>query len=256
MNAGGKKRRAPRGARRPLAVDEEPTVTDAEVVTLARRQSVPVAMLAGLKQSLITEDIERLLAESAAPVVARTRTFEEWINGVDIHAQQLAQKREASDTAHALMKNHVEIVYSVLAIAEKANQVELAKLQTELAKLKIRDEMQERNALRELRLDTQRLLEQKRQEKLREPEPPPPLPERERVLHEHRQDRQARTRAGREHVEDFLQEVALVCESRASIHERALQLRNILSAFEMGDEELPADARWILEMSEKLRDAS
>jgi hypothetical protein len=57
-------------------------------------------------------------------------------------------------------------------------------------------------------------------------------------------------------LDDFLDEVRSVCGSRASIHERALRLRNLLDVFELDEECLPADARWILQAAERTRNAT
>ena len=208
-----------------------------------------------LKQPLITEDIQRLIVEASAPVEDRPRTFSEWCNGEDVREKQLAKKIQAGRTANVLVKQRAEFMASVSEIAKKADDFRHERLEAQLAELELQDRIAERTSLRDVRLATQRAIEVGKHRKLLEPERTPES-ERERTLDEYRRDRQARARVGRELLDDFLREVHLVCESRASIHERALQLRNVLAAFEMDEESLPADARWILKTSEKLRDGA
>ena len=208
-----------------------------------------------LQKLLVADDIKQLLAEATAPVEDRLRTITEWWNDVDIREQQRAKKIQAGRTANVLATQRVELMNSANQMVLMAVNLRRQTLEAELAELKLAEEIAARKALRDLRLRTQRVIEEAKHRKLLEPAAPP-RPERERILEEHRRDRLARTQAGQEMLTDFLNEVRLVCDSRASIHERALQIRNLLSAFEIDEESLPADARWILKTSEKIRDAS
>lgn len=223
---------------------------------LVRRAPASTAMtFPELQQPLITEDIRRLIAEASAPVEDRLRTFSEWWKDENVREKQLAKKIQAGRMANVLVKQSAEFMASVSELAKKADDFRRERLEARLAELELQDRIAERTSLRDVRLATQRAIETGRHRKLLEPETSPKS-ERQRVLADHRRDRQARVRAGRTMLTDFLNEVHIVCDSRASIHERALQIRNLLAAFEMDEESLPVDARWILRTAEKIRDAS
>ena len=208
-----------------------------------------------LQKLLVADDIRQLLAEATAPVEDRLRTLTEWWNDVDIREQQLAKKIQAGRTANVLAVQRVELMNSANQMVLMAVNLRRQALEAELAELKLAEEIAARKALRDLRLHTQRVIEEAKHRKLLEPAASP-TSERDRVLDEHRRDRQAQVRAADEMLRDFMNEVHLACESRASIHERALRIRNLLSVFEMDDESLPADAKWILRTAERLRDVS
>ena len=223
---------------------------------LVRREPSSMAMtFPDLQKLLVADDIKQLLAEATAPIEDRFPTLWEWWNDIDIRQEQLANKIRAGRTANVLAAQRVALMESANKMVAMAINQRRQALEAELAELKLKEEIAERHALRDLRLQTQRAIEEAKHRKLLEP-PKTPIPVRDRVLDEHRLDRQAQVRAADEMLRDFLSEVRLACESRASIHERALRIRNLLSVFEMDEESLPADARWILTTAERLRDAS
>ena len=204
-------------------------------------------------------DINQLLDEATTPITDRRRTFFEWLRGIDPRAEQIARKMAAAKTADELVVQrtvlfkHLQQMVTAMADAEVATlEAQIKVQQARLVALELEDKINERLALRDVRLQVQRAVEAKR---LRE-HTETGVSERERVLEEHRENRQARLRASDEMLQDFLGEVRQVCDSRASIHERALRLQNLLSVFEMPEDALPADAVWILKASERIRDAS
>lgn len=242
-----------------VSPEESPSSpVEPEIVALASTAPLPALSAPELDQPLMTPAIKQLVDEAAAPVVGRRRTLSEWLNDVDIREKQLAHKIQAGRTAVVLVQQRTELIAAVGEMVRTASGIRRQILEDHLAELRLQDEIVEHVAVRNGRLRTQIALEQERQRQLLEPPaPPPPQPsERDLVLAEHRQDRLDRAKAGDQMLEDFLREVHLICESRAGIHERALRLRNLLDVFEIDEESMPADARWILRTSEKFRDAS
>lgn len=242
----------------PQSSGSESVVVEPEILPAASSATLPALSAPELDQPLVTPAIKQLVDEAAAPIVDRCRTLSEWFNDVDIREKQLAQKIQAGRTAVVLVQQRTELIAAVGEMVRTASGIRRQILEDHLAELRLQDEITEHTVLRDGRIRTQIALEQERQRQLLEPPaPPPPQPfERDLVLAEHRQERLGRAKAGDQMLEDFLREVHLICESRASIHERALRLRNLLDVFEIDEESMPADARWILRTSEKLRDVS
>jgi hypothetical protein len=231
------------------------TPTSQSLALAPRAPAAAPNVFPGLKQELITDGIRQLMAEASAPIEYRFPTFSQWWNNENVRQKQIAEKIAAGQAATTLLRQRIDCMALVSEITKRADEFRRERIAAQLADQELQDQIAERQALREVRLATQCALEAQKHQKLLEPAPTAQS-ERELVLAEYREDRQARTRAGRELLEDFLREVQLVCDSRTSIHARALQLRNVLSAFEMDEESLPADARWILTTAEKLRDGA
>jgi len=244
----------------------------AGAVSRRPQTSAALANFPTLKQLLSGADLQRLLLDASSPIEYRSRSFLEWFNDVDVVNEQLQKKFWAGDAAEALMEQRLEFVDTLMKAARRVEAFHRERLEAELDALKLEDEINELLALRSIRLATKVAQEVKQYQKALESdrptqEPPrqeaappkrtkPVKPERERVLDELRRDRKARVNAADQMLEDFLREVAIVSGSRASIHERALQIRSLLEVFEQDEESLPGDARWILHVAERRRDAS
>jgi hypothetical protein len=227
-----------------------------ETAALAKRAgSSATTSFPELRQELIPDGIRQLMAEASAPIEYRSPTLVEWWNDEDVREKQMSGKISAGHAANTLLRQRIDCMALVSEITKRADEFRRERIAAQLADLELQDRIAEWQALRESRLAMQVALEARKHQKLLEPEPTP-RPEREIVLEEHQLDRRARTRAGRELIEDFLREVQLVCDCKTSIHARALQLRNVLAAFEMDEDSLPADAHWILTTAEKLRDGA
>lgn len=204
---------------------------------------------------LIGEDIQLLLADASAPIVPRSRTFGEWLSGADAATIDYQKKIVAGDRANALLRQRRETITEITLLAEQAATARRGQLESRLAEVKLQDEIATRLATRQARLQLAVMTETEKQRRLlKAAEPQPSI--RERVLTEYREDRQARVQAADQMLADFLNEARLVCESRASIHERALRLRNLLDVFELDEESLPDDARWLLRTAERLSNGS
>ena len=200
-------------------------------------------------------DIQQLVERTSALLEDRPQTFFEWWNNVDVVEVQLAKKIEFGRAALVLIKQRTEIMASVGRVMLTSAEQRRHLLETQLASTQLEEQIALQHELRDVRRDTQRAIEEGKQRKLLEPARTRESV-REQVVEDRRADLQAQLRAGDQMLRAFLQEVHLICESRASIHERALRLQNLLNVFELGEEALPADAIWILRTSEKLRDAS
>ena len=186
-----------------------------------------------LQQLLVADDVRQLLVESSMRIVDRRRTLGEWYRGADLRQEQIDKKIAAGQAAKTLIGQRVDIMKSASEMVQVAANLRRQKLEAQRDELKLEREIAALSGEAEA-----------------------PRSERERVLEEHRENRQARLRASDEMLQDFLGEVRQVCDSRASIHERALRLQNLLTVFEMPEDALPADAVWILKASERIRDAS
>jgi hypothetical protein len=235
--------------------------------------SAALANFPTLTQLLSGDDLQRLLVDASRPIEYRSRTLLEWFNNVDVVGEQLQTKFRAGDAAQALMEQRLEFVDTLMDAARRVEDFNRERLEAELDALKLEDEINEVLALRSIRLATKLAQEVKQYQRALEPDRPEQQParqeaspapkrvkptktERERVLDEVRRDRKARFSAADQMLEDFLREVEIVAGGRASIHERALQIRSLLEVFEQDEESLPGDARWILHVAERRRDAS
>ena len=76
------------------------------------------------------------------------------------------------------------------------------------------------------------------------------------VIEEHRRNRRSHAKARQAVVTDFLTEVDRICRKRIPLHEKALHIREVLTAFERDEESLPENAKRILTRAERLSDVA
>jgi len=248
-------------------------VTPRQMSAMPTRQMMPTEALArfpDVQDFLIGDDIQQLTQMASRPLEDRRRTFMEWIKGIDPRDEQLRVKFAAGRLANDLMEQRVTLVETLMEVARRADAFRRERLEAELTTLKLEDEIEDYHSLRELRRamkleaaaqEYQRLIEAGRPKPAPAKVEPaqvaaPVVDERERVLGEFRRDRQARLDGVDQMLQDFLREVHFICGSRASVHERALRLRQLLDIFELDEDTLPSDAQWLLRAAERMRDAS
>lgn len=207
-------------------------------------------------------DIQQLLKDASVPIIKRDQTFLEWINSIDPIAKQLADKMSAARTADDLVQQRTALLDHVQQMLTSATNAELTRIQAEIRlrqaqvqMARLDDEIEEIEGKRSLagpRLETNRLKEQVNQTKLRDAVREKP-DERRQVIEQHRQHLRSTAEARQGVLSDFLREVEAVCDSDCRVHEKALRIREVLSAFERDDDSLPEDARLVLRAAERLK---
>ena len=221
----------PRPKRCPACRAARNRATVQQAHALVRREPPPTAMaFPELQQPLITDDIRQLIGEASAPVVDRGRTFSEWWNDVDVREQQLVKKIQAGRTANILVKQRVEIMKSVNEMAQMAANLRRQKLEAELAELELEDRITERVALRDVRLQTQRALEETRRRKLLQSHESS-ASTRGRIINDHRADLRAKAWAHERAVKDLYSLLDEAMHSNAPDYLKAARIRGILGVY-------------------------
>lgn len=215
-----------------------------------------------LDRRALVADLEQLLADAAAPVIERRRTFIEWLRGVDVRATQIAQKMQAARTADEMVRQRTALLKHMHEMFEVATNAQLARLEREIrlreAQLRIQqleNSIQTYPALADSKRRTQGLEDEVRRHRLAK-DLTPEEPLEQRTVREERRRLNVRSEARQGILSDFLREVDRVCEGPSSVHEKSLRIREVLAAFEMDDESLPEYAARLLRASERLRDGS
>jgi len=208
------------------------------------------------------DDIKRLLRDAEAPIEDRLRTPLEWWRGVDVRAEQLARKMQASQTASELVRHRTALFEHLQQMIAAATNAELARLRAHIALqheqlrvIELQEELNQRRALAAEKFVTQQLTERAKQRKLLEafrPEPEEP-DEGEVAIEEHRKRLHLHAKAGQAVISDFLSAVEEICDTRYSLHEKSLRIRKLIDVFQISEDELPRRAREILEASEVVR---
>ena len=250
---GRKKFRTPLSARTGQTADS--LVRQPAARLAVEERDLPERATQFVNRAELFADLQQLLTDATAPVVARRRTFFEWLSDIDPVAAQLAKKFEAATTADELVRQrtvlleHLEKMLIAVTNAEVARmdaQVKL--LQKQLQVEQLQEQLKHRRHLSQSRLQTRQLEEQVSQQKLHEA-----VDDDGRAGQQHRRRRRAHAAAKRDVLSDFLHEIELICKARVSLHEKALRMRDMLAVFEMGEDSLPEDARWILTAGERSR---
>jgi hypothetical protein len=207
-------------------------------------------------------DIQELLKEATSPVVERQRTFWEWIRGVDVKSQQIADKMRAASTADELVKQRTRLFQHLQEMIAAATEAELARLQAhirlqeaQLRAMELHEQIAQRKALAHTRLRTQQIREHADQRKLlkaAEEELPGDFEQAE--INQHRRTLNAKVHSRQIVLSDFLQQVDRICRSRLTAHEKGLRIRAMLDSFEMNEDALPDEARRILYQTERFDD--
>ncbi len=214
-------------------------------------------------RSALFNDIQQLLWEAATPVEYRERTFLEWWRGVDIRAQQIARKMEASRTADELIQQRTTLFGHLQEMITAATDTQLARLRVQVAlqqellkAIELQEEVSRRRATAAERFATEQLNEKVKQKRLsqafdeRPRERPDPA---EETVRQHRKSLRLHAQASQAVISDFLSAVEEICENGYALHEKALRIRKILDVFQMSEDELPRRARDILQADEVVR---
>lgn len=198
---------------------------------------------------LIGQDIQLLLAEASAPIVARSRTFGEWIGGVNTAEVDYQRKIVAGDRANALLQQRRETITEIRLLAEQAATARREQLEARLAEVELQDQIAERVATRQVRLQLAVASEAEKQRRLLAPAEPE-LSVREQAVQDHRDTLKARASAKRGALADLLASVRDVFESGASEEQRATEIRDLLSVYRQPETVLSARIRRFLEYVE------
>lgn len=83
------------------------------------------------QQHITTDDLRQLMETAFSPVVIRRRTFWEWLDGVDLQAQQLKQKLAASDQAIALTEKRTKLINGLREMILATRQLEDIEVETQ-----------------------------------------------------------------------------------------------------------------------------
>lgn len=203
-------------------------------------------------------DIEQLLDEATAPVVARRRSFFEWLGNVDPKAKQLAKKMEAAQTADELAQQRTALFEHLQQMVVAATNADLARMeaqirlkQAQLRMLELQEQIAQRQSLAAFRLQTQQIRERVDQMQLWASLPK--ADDDQSIISDHRRNLRSRVKAGQGVLSDFLEAIEEVCSGGFSVHEKALRIRKVLDVFEMSEDGLPERARRVLEASEAVR---
>lgn len=185
---------------------------------------------------------------SMVPIDRRPRTFGEMWNPDMIQDNRLAEKIKAGQGATALLQQRIEFIDSVSNLAVRVDQYQERRLETQLAVLKLEDEIFEHNALRDIRRQTLLADATAKQQQLLEP--PSFLSERERLVQEHRDELKAKATATLGALNDLITTCREVFELPAPEEQRAAAIRELLRVYQQPESVLPRRIRAFLEYVE------
>jgi hypothetical protein len=221
---------------------------------LAVRPEVLPAPTPTIDRNALFADIRELLVEAATPLDNRGPNFLEALFGIDPVAEQVAKKNKASQTAAELARERTVALQRLQELLVAASTAEVARieartrlLRAQLEQQRLEEQLARRDALAAGRLETRLLKQRVEQEQLR------------RTTHHDENDveRQRRANASASRVrqrilDDFFRELDAICRAPASLREKAIRIRQVMAAFELDEEALTDDARWVLATAEKL----
>jgi hypothetical protein len=212
------------------------------------------------------------------------RTFAEWIDYLVGGKNTTVGKIERARLANALIEQKTAIVKGLKAAAIAANELmnvrneadrrvlqerveqekaslELLRLQTERLqieadRLKVEEEIAQRQALRDDRIKTQQLEETRRQVLLLNEISPPPIPAPppspevkdpvEQAIEDHRTQLSARNAIKQNTISDFLSELVVIYNARMDDDEKASRIRALMETYRQDAEKLPTKVRTFL----------
>jgi len=214
--------------------------------------------------TVLFQDILQLVADSAAPIQLRRRTFTEWLRGLDLYAIQVEQKLRAGNAADQLLRQRLDLIRQLQAVARlryEAAQAQMAQhqslLRARLEQLELEEKIVQLEALKEKRIETLQLEEAGRQAQLLAQFQPEPKKKSlvKQAINEHRQVFRAKASAKQLVLSDFVQELQKVYRANVEDSEKAARIRAVLEAYKQETEALPRDVREFLERVEGAEDA-
>lgn len=228
------------------------------------------------RRETLVADLRELLRDALAPIEMRQRTWLEWINGVDVQTLQFQQKYAATGYANSLVQQRTVLIRNlkdmIIAIGELEHveidtqlkllqgRVALQRLETEqfrleAERLKLEEEIAQRLALRDGRIETLQLEETSRQAELLAQLQPPPPPEKpkdpvKQAIANHRGQLRAKATAKQCVISDFLRDLQKIFRANVEDTEKAARIRAVLEAYKQEREALPRSIREFLDQVE------
>lgn len=215
--------------------------------------------------SAMFKDIQQLLGIACSPIQYRSRTFWEWIRGLDLENAQIQQKLRAGEQADKLLQQRLIVIRHFQEVAEtmqEAEDVQIARrqklLQAYLEELKLEEEIARQQALRDERIRTLQLEETRKQARLlNEINPPAALPPAKQgdpakqAIDDHRRQFKVKATAKQLVISDFLKELQKVFRAHVDDVEKAARIRAVLEAYKQEIDALPKVMREFLEEVEQ-----
>lgn len=205
--------------------------------------------------SVMFKDIQQLLGIACSPIQYRSRTFWEWIRGIDLEDAQVQQKLRAGEHADRLLQQRLALIRHFQEVAramQEAEDAQIARrqkmLQAYLEELKLEEAIAQQQALREQRIKTQQLEETRKQvHLLNEINPPPPVepvdPMKE-AIDTHRSQLRAKATAKQLVLCDCIKAVHEIYHSADfEAAEKAAQIRLVTEAYNQELDVLPKEVR-------------
>ena len=214
--------------------------------------------------SSMFKDIHQLLGVACSPIQYRSRTFWEWIRGIDLESMQVQQKLRAGEQADRLLQQRLAFIRHFQEVARAMQQTEDAQiarrqrmLQAYLEELKLEEEIARQQALRDERLKTQQLEETRKQTRLLN-EINPPAPPRLRkqkdpvkqAIDDHRDHLRARNTVKQRTISDFLFRLRKLYDGKMDDTEKAARIRALMDAYRQEFDGLPTEVRKFLDWVE------
>lgn len=205
--------------------------------------------------SAMFKDIQQLLGIACSPIQYRSRTFWEWVRGLDLEDLQIQQKLRAGEHADRLLQQRLALIRHFQEVAramQAAEDAQIARrqelLQAYFEELKLEEEIARQQALRDERIRTRQLEETKKQVRLlNEINPPPPVepvdPLKE-AIDTHRSQLRAKATAKQLVLCDCIKAVHEIYHSADfEAAEKAAQIRLVTEAYNQELDVLPKEVR-------------
>lgn len=226
---------------------------------VAWNQTAPM-IVTHLPSDIVTADVQHLVNEAFADFDDRQRTFLEWLQGVDLRGQRMAQKLGASHDAQALIDEQQKIVDKLTHLSQSRSNLRRQELDAMLAELNVQAQIMEKLMLTGPRLRTLQMLEMQRQQALLPAPVQPTLPEPshyQQIVGEHLEEVQAKSGARRAAIRACRAEVRdIMDDGDLSDEEGAYEVRAILEAYGLPDIALPKSVQKFLASVEEAGDES
>jgi len=206
-------------------------------------------------------DILDLMKDASAPIEVRSRTFWEWMRGLDLQAAQIEKKLRAGSAADQLLRQRLDLIRRLQEVtrlrydaleAEMAQQQKL--LRARLEQLELEEKIAQLEALKKQRVETLQLEETRKHVRLlNEINPPPasppatPVDPIKQAIDDHRRQFKAKASAKQLVISDFLKELQKVFRANVEDAVKAARIRAVLEAYKQDVEALPKDIRTFLE---------